>query len=134
MTRVASSACFARISATRWKRFIITAAMATSMKPRLRPVLGRNTRFVGWGAGFFDYDNDGWPDLLLVNGHVFPEVDKLHIDIHFRDGPSFITICVTGNLKMSRFQADLRSWSDTPREAQHLPTSTTRVRSKVLAK
>jgi hypothetical protein len=47
--------------------------------------LGRNTRFVGWGAGFFDYDNDGWPDLLLVNGHVFPEVDKLHIDIHFRD-------------------------------------------------
>jgi enediyne biosynthesis protein E4 len=47
--------------------------------------LGRNTQFVGWGAGFFDYDNDGWPDLLLVNGHVFPEVDKLHIDIHFRD-------------------------------------------------
>ncbi|HEX6545196.1 MAG TPA: CRTAC1 family protein, partial [Bryobacteraceae bacterium] len=47
--------------------------------------LGGNTRFVGWGAGFFDYDNDGWPDLLLVNGHVFPEVDKLHIDIHFRD-------------------------------------------------
>ena len=47
--------------------------------------LGKNTRFVGWGAGFFDYDNDGWPDLLLVNGHVFPEVEKLHIDIHFKD-------------------------------------------------
>jgi hypothetical protein len=47
--------------------------------------LGKNTRFVGWGAGFLDYDNDSWPDLLLVNGHVFPEVDKLHIDIHFRD-------------------------------------------------
>jgi hypothetical protein len=47
--------------------------------------LGKNTRFVGWGAGFFDYDNDGWPDLLLVNGHVFPEVEKLHTDIHFRD-------------------------------------------------
>jgi enediyne biosynthesis protein E4 len=25
--------------------------------------LGRNTRFLGWGAGFFDYDNDGWPDM-----------------------------------------------------------------------
>ena len=47
--------------------------------------MGRNTRFVGWGCGFFDFDNDGWPDLLLVNGHAFPEVDRLHIDIHYRD-------------------------------------------------
>jgi enediyne biosynthesis protein E4 len=46
--------------------------------------LGMNTRFVGWGCGFFDYDNDGWPDLLLVNGHVFPEVDRLKIDIRYR--------------------------------------------------
>jgi enediyne biosynthesis protein E4 len=47
--------------------------------------LGRNTRYVGWGAGFFDFNNDGWKDLLLVNGHAFPEVDMLHIDIHFKD-------------------------------------------------
>jgi len=47
--------------------------------------MGRNTRYVGWGAGFLDVDNDGWPDLLLVNGHVFPEVDKLRIDIRYRD-------------------------------------------------
>jgi hypothetical protein len=47
--------------------------------------LARNTRYVGWGCGFFDFDNDGWPDLLLVNGHVFPEVDRLGIDIHYRD-------------------------------------------------
>jgi hypothetical protein len=47
--------------------------------------LGRNTRYVGWGTGFFDFNNDGWKDLLLVNGHVFPEVDSLHIDIHYRD-------------------------------------------------
>jgi hypothetical protein len=47
--------------------------------------VGRNTRFVGWGCGFFDFDNDGWPDLLLVNGHAFPEVDRLKIDIHYRD-------------------------------------------------
>ncbi|HEY3706484.1 MAG TPA: CRTAC1 family protein [Terracidiphilus sp.] len=32
--------------------------------------------FVGWGAGFLDYDNDGWLDLLEVNGHVYPEVDR----------------------------------------------------------
>jgi hypothetical protein len=39
--------------------------------------IGRNTQFVGWGCGFLDYDNDGLPDLLLVNGHVFPEIEKL---------------------------------------------------------
>ncbi|MGI8959113.1 MAG: CRTAC1 family protein [Bryobacteraceae bacterium] len=47
--------------------------------------LGRNTRYVGWGTAFFDFNNDGWKDLLLVNGHVFPEVEALHIDIHYKD-------------------------------------------------
>ncbi len=47
--------------------------------------LGKNTRFVGWGTGFFDFDNDGWDDLFLVNGHAFPEVDSLGIDIHYKD-------------------------------------------------
>jgi hypothetical protein len=32
--------------------------------------------FVGFGDGFLDYDNDGWKDLLIVNGHVYPDVDK----------------------------------------------------------
>jgi len=32
--------------------------------------------FVGWGDGFIDYDNDGWLDLFMVNGHVYPEADK----------------------------------------------------------
>ena len=47
--------------------------------------MAHNTRFVGWGCGFFDFDNDGWKDLLLVNGHVFPEVERLKIDIHYKD-------------------------------------------------
>ncbi len=47
--------------------------------------VGQNTRYVGWGCGFFDFDNDGWPDLLLVNGHAFPEVDRLKIDIQYRE-------------------------------------------------
>ncbi|MHB1957960.1 MAG: CRTAC1 family protein [Acidobacteriaceae bacterium] len=32
--------------------------------------------FVGFGDGFLDYDNDGWKDLLIVNGHVYPNVDQ----------------------------------------------------------
>jgi hypothetical protein len=32
--------------------------------------------FVGFGDGFLDYDNDGWLDLLIVNGHVYPQVDQ----------------------------------------------------------
>lgn len=49
--------------------------------------LGVNTRLVGWGAAFLDYDNDGRKDLVQANGHVFPEVDRLNIDIRFRQRP-----------------------------------------------
>jgi enediyne biosynthesis protein E4 len=32
--------------------------------------------FVKFGDGFLDYDNDGWKDLFVVNGHVYPQVDQ----------------------------------------------------------
>ena len=35
---------------------------------------------VGWGTAFFDYDNDGWLDLLLVNGHVYPQIDQIDME------------------------------------------------------
>ncbi len=34
--------------------------------------LGKYSQFLGWGAAFVDYDNDGWLDIFMVNGHVYP--------------------------------------------------------------
>lgn len=43
-----------------------------------------HTRLLGWGCGFLDFDNDGWPDILYVNGHVYPEIDRLKGPTHYR--------------------------------------------------
>ena len=46
--------------------------------------IGINTRWLGWGVGFLDLDNDGWLDLFLVNGHVYPEVDSLKSEAGYK--------------------------------------------------
>jgi enediyne biosynthesis protein E4 len=39
--------------------------------------LGVETRYISWGAGIFDFDNDGYPDLFWVTGSVYPEIEKI---------------------------------------------------------
>jgi hypothetical protein len=48
--------------------------------------IARSTfQYVGWGDAFYDFDNDGWLDLIAVNGHVYPQVDQANIGILFRE-------------------------------------------------
>ncbi|MCI0661348.1 MAG: CRTAC1 family protein [Acidobacteria bacterium] len=43
-----------------------------------------NQPYVSWGTKFFDYDNDGWLDLFVANGHVYPQVDAAKLDAGYR--------------------------------------------------
>jgi hypothetical protein len=41
-------------------------------------------KVLSFGGGFFDYDNDGWLDLFIANGHVYPEVERVSPEIHYK--------------------------------------------------
>jgi enediyne biosynthesis protein E4 len=47
------------------------------------------SRYVSWGAGIVDLDNDGWPDLFLVTGNVYPELEKVYPELSYK-GPRIL--------------------------------------------
>ena len=47
--------------------------------------IGINNQYVAWGCGFVDYDNDGWTDLIQINGHVYPEIGGHSIGQSFKN-------------------------------------------------
>jgi hypothetical protein len=47
--------------------------------------LAKITRLLGWGVQFFDFDNSGWPGILIANGHVYPEVDGKGLSTSYRE-------------------------------------------------
>jgi len=57
------------------------------------------TRYVEWGAGFVDFDNDGWRDVVIVTGSVYPEVEKI-----FKEYPHRGPRLVYQNLGNGRFR------------------------------
>ena len=46
--------------------------------------IGVETRYTGWGTGFVDLDNDGWPDIFMVTGSVYPEVERKVADYPYK--------------------------------------------------
>ena len=61
--------------------------------------LGMNTRYLGWGCAFIDIDNDGWADIFVCNGHIYPEIKRLSLDIRYEE-PKIVYY----NLKNGRFK------------------------------
>jgi hypothetical protein len=50
-----------------------------------RAGLGVNRKYLGFGVGFLDYDNDGWKDLFLANGHVYSQISNRNLHISYKE-------------------------------------------------
>ncbi|MEX2302500.1 MAG: CRTAC1 family protein [Bryobacterales bacterium] len=47
-------------------------------------LVGDSWRDLSWGVGFFDFNNDGWKDVFVANGHIYPQVDNAPLNISYR--------------------------------------------------
>ncbi len=78
-----------------------TPATASARIGRSASGIGLNTRWLGWGVGFVDFDADGWLDLFLVNGHVYPEVASSRPRPAISSAKSCIRTCATDGSPIS---------------------------------
>jgi hypothetical protein len=67
--------------------------------------LGAHTQYLGWGCGFLDMDNDGWPDILICNGHVYPEVEQLKTEAGYPQRKLLYKNLRNGHFQDVSFQA-----------------------------
>jgi enediyne biosynthesis protein E4 len=51
----------------------------------IRAGLGVNRKHVGFGVGFFDFDNDGWSDIFIANGHVYSQIATRKLHLTYRE-------------------------------------------------
>jgi hypothetical protein len=51
----------------------------------LRAGLGVNRKYLGFGVDFFDFDNDGWADIFLANGHVYSQIANRKLHLKYRE-------------------------------------------------
>jgi len=68
---------------------------------------------VGWGTGFFDMDNDGWLDLFIANGHVYPQMDMVRGAAPYRE-----PMLLFRNRRDGTFEDDSRVLSAIPDESR----------------
>ena len=83
----------------------------------IRPASQSVNSICQFGDGFLDYDNDGWKDLLIINGHVYPEVDK-----HPEWGTSYAERpLLYHNLKNGKFESGSGGGGNRPSGGQRGP-------------
>ncbi len=76
--------------------------------------MGVNRKYLGFGLGFLDFDNDGWKDLFLANGHVYSQIADRKLHIAYRQPRVLYR-----NLGNGRFQ-DVTSRAGTALQADNL--------------